>query len=682
MIQRKEENILVKISIKIQKQIEELVKQVNEYDYYYYSLDKPKISDQEYDEIFNQLNNLEIKHPQFIDKNSPTQRVSGTALEAFKHITHNNKMLSLSNVFNNNEIIDWCKKNMEEVSSSEILEIVCEPKIDGLAVNLTYNNGEFIQAATRGDGYIGEDITANIRTIRSLPLKIDYKKKISIRGEIYIKKTEFNIINNQRKKDGFDIYMNPRNLAAGTMRQLNPAIVSERKLQLFTYQLINEEDNSQFNNTHHENMMSLNELGFPVNSLIKKVKGEKKVIEYCKNIENIRDSLDYEIDGVVIKFNNLKIQNMLGSRSRSPKWATAYKFKAEQKYTELTAIAITVGRTGTLTPVATLKPIVINGVTVKHATLHNEKYIKINNIDIGDTVAVERSGDVIPKIIGLKKGKRDKRTTFLMPKKCPFCLSFIKKNISTSEAQCININCKERLKKNIIYFVSKECMNIRGLGTQIIEKLIRENIIRNISDLFYLYLQKDKIIFLEKMGEKSVSNLIDEINKSKKLPLNKILTALGIHNVGSEIALLLAEKYTNIDNLTNAKLEELKNIEGIGPIVSNSIFEFFNSAETQELLNKLKSAGLNMHQNMKINSVEQKKTYLYNQNVAITGTMVNWTRSELFELLIKLGAKINKTITKKTTILVVGTDPGKKLTLAENNNIKKLYEKELLDLIK
>ncbi|MDG1990292.1 MAG: NAD-dependent DNA ligase LigA, partial [Dehalococcoidia bacterium] len=474
-----------------------LREKINHFDHHYYVLDKPVISDKEYDLLFQQLIKIENEYPEFINDASPTQRVGGKPLSSFKKVQHNNKMLSLSNVFNENEMTDWMRK-IHTDSAVKQANVICEPKIDGLAVNLLYQNGQFIQAATRGDGQIGEDVTSNIRTIRELPLSISTKESITVRGEIYIQKNELIRINAERTNLNLEIYMNPRNLAAGTVRQLDPRIAAQRKLKLFTYQMINNDSKTHSQTTHMDNLNRLTDLGFPVNSLIKRVHTIKDIIEYCKKLESIRDDLDYEIDGAVIKIDSLKIQKKLGERTRNPKWATAYKFKSEKKITILKNIHVTVGRTGSLTPVATLEPVKLGGVTVTHATLHNENYINENKIAIGNKVLVERSGDVIPKIIGSKENLKVFRK-YTIPNYCPSCNKKIHKNLKTSEAFCTNTNCHDRLIKKIIYFVSKDCMNIKGLGNQIIEKLINYEIIRNISDIYKLNKKVKSIILLDKM---------------------------------------------------------------------------------------------------------------------------------------------------------------------------------------
>lgn len=666
-----------KISIK--NSINALREKINHFDHHYYVLDKPIISDKEYDILFQQLIKNENEYPEFINDTSPTQRVGGKPLLLFNKVQHSSKMLSLSNVFNEIEMTDWIQKIHTELEIKQT-DLICEPKIDGLAVNLLYQDGQFIQAATRGDGQIGEDVTSNVRTIRELPLSIATKESITIRGEIYIQKDELIRINHERTNLGLEIYMNPRNLAAGTVRQLDPRIAAQRKLKLFTYQIINHASNNNLRTTHMDNLNRLRELSFPVNSLIKNVDSIKSTIEYCKNLELIRGDLDYEIDGAVIKINSIKIQKKLGERTRNPKWATAYKFKSEKKITTLKNIHITVGRTGSLTPVATLQPVKLGGVTVTHATLHNENYINENQITIGNKVLVERSGDVIPKIVGIKENYRVFKK-YTMPNNCPSCKKKIQKNLQTSESFCTNINCHDRLIKKIIYFVSKDCMNIKGLGNQIIEKLINEKIIRNISDVYKLNKKVESMMLLDKMGKKLIGNLLYEIEISKQLPFHKVLTALGIQHVGSEISLLLTNTFKNIDNIIDASHEEFEQIEGIGPKVSMALQKYFLEKDNLKTIVELKATGLKMEISVEQQHKKYKANYFMNKNIALTGTLEKWSREEMFDLLSNLGGVINKSITKKTSIIIVGLNPGNKLKIAKKNNIEQINEKKLIQLL-
>jgi DNA ligase (NAD+) len=666
-----------KISIK--NRIYALREKINHFDHHYYVLDKPIISDKKYDILFQKLMKTENEYPEFIDNTSPTQRVGGKPVSSFKKVQHNSKMLSLSNVFNEIEMTDWIKKIHTE-SGIKQTNVICEPKIDGLAVNLLYQDGQLIQAATRGDGQIGEDVTSNIRTIRELPLSISTKESITIRGEIYIQKDELMRINKERTNLGLDRYMNPRNLAAGTVRQLDPRIAAQRKLKLFTYQIINHAANNDLRTTHMDNLDRLIQLGFPVNNLVKKVDSIKGIIKYCKNLESIRDDLDYEIDGAVIKIDSLKIQKKLGERTRNPKWATAYKFKSERKITILKNIHVTVGRTGSLTPVATLESIKLGGVTVTHATLHNENYINENKIAVGNKVLVERSGDVIPKIVGVKENSRVFKK-YKIPNDCPSCKKKIQKNLQTSEAFCTNIDCHDRLIKKIIYFVSKDCMNIKGLGSQIIEKLINEKIIRNISDIYKLNKKVESMILLDKMGKKLVGNLLNEVELSKQLPFHKVLTALGIQHVGSEIALLLVNSFKNIDNIVFASHTEFEQIEGIGPKVSTALQEYFLEKDNLKIIDELKKTGLKMAISVDPQRRVYKANYFMNKNIALTGTLEKWSREEMFNLLSNLGGTINKSVTKKTSILIVGLNPGNKLEIAKKNNIEQINEKKLIELL-
>ena len=664
-----------KNNIQIKKEMISLVEQINKFDYHYYVLDKPLISDIEYDQLFRELYNLENLHPQLMELNSPTQRVGGQPLEAFEQVNHNTKMLSLSNVFDENELDDWLTKSMKEIGKKDA-EIICEPKIDGLAVTLLYDKGQLMQAATRGDGLVGEDVTANIRTIRNLPLSIDYQEKIEIRGEVYITRDIFSKINTERIKQNLEPYMNPRNLAAGSIRQLDSAITAKRKLQIFIYQMIVNED-KDINHAHFSSLKYLSTLGFPINKLTKSFSKISEIINYCKNLESKRSNLNYEIDGVVLKFNDVEDQKILGERARSPKWATAYKFKAEQKMTILKEIDVTVGRTGLLTPVATLEPIIIGGVTVKHATLHNEKYINENNIQIGGKVIVERSGDVIPKIIGAPNNSI-KFQKYNIPSKCPFCKTMVQKSLETSEAYCINEKCQIRLTKNIIYFVSKDCMNIKGLGGQIIEKLVSEKMIQGIEDIYKLHQFKNEITKLEKMGEKLIGNLLTEIENSKNLPFSKVLTSLGIKHVGSELAIILTSKFMTIENLMNANYEELENIEGIGPKVSNALIEYFQNEENKKLISSLRKHGLNLKEQLPEKKHESIQSIFTNKNIVLTGSLEKGSRTKILNILQELGGHINNTITKKTELLIVGSNPGSKLDKAKKNNILIMNEDELI----
>ncbi|MEF2690665.1 MAG: NAD-dependent DNA ligase LigA [Bacilli bacterium] len=662
-------------NIDAKKRIEELVKIINEADYNYHTLDNPTITDQEYDKYIRELFDLESEYPEYILENSPTHRVGGKVLDEFSKVTHKIPMMSLSNVFNESEIRAFDERIRKEGYNPEY---VCELKIDGLSVSLTYEHGSLVSASTRGDGVVGEDITNNVRTIKTVPLKINKDIDIEVRGEIYMSKKVLETINRNRKENNLPLLQNARNAAAGSIRQLDSKVAASRKLDTFIYHLPNPLDYGI--NTHYEALLYMKTLGFKTNPNNRIVNNINEVIEFINYATKNRDNLPYDIDGVVIKVNDINMQKHLGFTAKYPKWATAYKFPPTQVFTKLTDIIFTVGRTGQVTPNAVLEPVLIQGSTVRKATLHNEAYVIDHDIKIGDIVEVIKAGDVIPAVLGpVKERRTGTEKDFEMIKKCPICDSFLIKNEGEADYFCKNEHCPARNIESLIHFVSRDAMNIDGLGESIIEDLYNLKYIKTVSDIYLLGKYKKDIMELEGYGEKSVTNMLNAIEESKNNSLEKLLFGLGIRQVGAKTAKILASRYITMDNLINTTKEELSNIHDIGNIIADSIINYFNDSKNINEINKLKELGINMKYLGSLNS--KQNDLITGKTFVITGTLSK-DRNEIKELLESFGGNVSGSVSKKTDVVIKGDNPGSKYDKAVSLGITIWGESELNDVIK
>lgn len=662
-------------NIDAKKRIEELVKIINEADYNYHTLDNPTITDQEYDKYIRELFDLESEYPEYILENSPTHRVGGKVLDEFSKVTHKIPMMSLSNVFNESEIRAFDERIRKEGYNPEY---VCELKIDGLSVSLTYEHGSLVSASTRGDGVVGEDITNNVRTIKTVPLKINKDIDIEVRGEIYMSKKVLETINRNRKENNLPLLQNARNAAAGSIRQLDSKVAASRKLDTFIYHLPNPLDYGI--NTHYEALLYMKTLGFKTNPNNRIVNNINEVIEFINYATKNRDNLPYDIDGVVIKVNDINMQQHLGFTAKYPKWATAYKFPPTQVFTKLTDIIFTVGRTGQVTPNAVLEPVLIQGSTVRKATLHNEAYVIDHDIKIGDIVEVIKAGDVIPAVLGpVKERRTGTEKDFEMIKKCPICDSFLIKNEGEADYFCKNEHCPARNIESLIHFVSRDAMNIDGLGESIIEDLYNLKYIKTVSDIYLLDKYKKDIMELEGYGEKSVTNMLNAIEESKNNSLEKLLFGLGIRQVGTKTAKILASRYITMDNLINTTKEELSNIHDIGNIIADSIINYFNDSKNINEINKLKELGINMKYLGSLNS--KQNDLITGKTFVITGTLSK-DRNEIKELLESFGGNVSGSVSKKTDVVIKGDNPGSKYDKAVSLGITIWGESELNDVIK
>ena len=653
--------------------IEELVKIINEADYNYHTLDNPTITDQEYDKYIRELFDLEEKYPEFIREDSPTHRVGGKVLDSFNKITHKIPMMSLSNVFNEEEIREFDARIRKE---GIIPEYVCELKIDGLSVSLIYENGKLVSGATRGDGVTGEDITENVKTIKTIPLKLDKNIDIEVRGEIYMSKKVFESINKIREEEGKPLLQNPRNAAAGSIRQLDSKVAASRKLDSFIYHLPNPEEYGI--KTHLDALKFMKDLGFKTNPNNRLVGNIDEVMEFINYHTVNRNKLPYEIDGVVIKLNNLKDQKEMGFTAKYPKWATAYKFPATEVLTKLTDIIFTVGRTGQITPNAVLEPVLIQGSTVRRATLHNEKYVVDHDIKIGDIVSIIKAGDVIPAVLGPKKERRTgNEIDFKMITKCPICDTYLIKKEDEADYFCPNEHCPARKIESLTHFVSRDAMNIDGLGDAIVEDLYNLKYVSKISDIYDLEKYKKGIMELEGYGEKSVNNLLDAIESSKSNSLERLIFGLGIRQVGSKTAKILAKHYLTMDNLINTTKEELSSIHDIGDIIAENILKYFSNEKNIEEINKLKEYGINMDYIGSTEIINNDK--ISGKTFVITGTLSR-PRDEIKEILETNGGNVTTSVSKKTDVVIVGTDPGSKYDKAVELGITIWGEDELKDI--
>jgi len=657
----------------IKQRIEELRTKIRDADYKYYVLNEPDISDYEYDMMMKELEALETQYPELITPDSPTQRVSGEPINKFEIVYHKIPMLSLSNSYDFGDLIEFDRR-IRNTLGNEPYEYVCELKFDGIAVSLIYENGIFIKGATRGDGIKGDDVTKNLKTIKALPLSVnsDKFKNFEVRGEVFINKEDFEKINEEQLLKGEKTFANPRNTAGGTLKLKDSRIVAQRPLNLFVYYLYTDEYplKSQF-----ENLQILKQLKFPVNNYAEKVKNIHQVKKYCDKIEVLRSDLPYEIDGVVVKIDSLSQQRVLGTIAKAPRWAIAYKFKAQQQITKLKGITLQVGRIGTITPVAELEPVFLAGSTISRATLHNFDEIKRKDIRVGDYIKIEKGGDVIPKVIEVLKERRPPEglKEFQLPTVCPVCGTKLFKPEDEVAYYCPNYFCPAQVQGRIEHFVQRNAMEIEGLGTAIIELLIRENFVKDIADLYDLYKYKSELIKMEGFGEKSISNILLSIEESKKKPFEKVLFAIGIRHVGEKTARILCNHFHNIDKLQSASIEEISGIYEIGPKIAESVYNFFRDKKSKILIERLKKAGLKFeieHKHTLLNPNFEGKTFV------LTGTLENYTREIATELIEKSGGRVSSSVSKKTDYVLVGTDPGSKYEKAKKLGVKIIYEED------
>lgn len=661
-----------------EKRIEKLRKEINCHNYLYYVLNQPKISDSEYDRLFRELEKLEKQFPQFITPDSPTQRVGAPPLEKFLEVTHKVPMLSLSNAFTDKETIEFDKRIKRFLDTSSDIEYVVEPKIDGLGVSLIYENGIFTKGATRGDGVTGEDVTINLKTIKSIPLRLlEDKEKaphtIEIRGEVYMRIKDFEKLNKERQKMSEPLFANPRNASAGSIRQLDSSITAKRPLDIFCYGVGQLE--KKIFPTHWDTLHAFKSWGLKVNPLIEKVKNIDDVLKFHKHTQEKRHQLEYEIDGIVIKVNSLDLQKKLGTISRSPRWALAYKFPAAQVTTKITEIIAQVGRTGAITPVAIMEPVEVGGVTVSRATLHNQDEIDKLDVRIGDTVVIQRAGDVIPEVVSVIKEKRTgKEKKYKLPDRCPICGSRVYKPEDEAVSRCVGISCPAQLKETIIHFASRNAMNIEGLGTKHIEQMADNKFIKDAADLYYL--TKEDILKMERMADKSAGNIISAIEKSKSTTLQRLIYGLGIRHVGEHIAKILAEEFGSIEKLTEANTERLLQINEIGPEIADSITRFFSEEKNLEVINKLKKAVVTYTK-----PTVPKSKKLLEKTFVFTGTLKGFSREEAEHLVEELGGKATSSVSKNTDFVVIGTEPGSKLEKAKTLGVKIISEEGFKKLI-
>lgn len=651
-----------------------LIKILNDASYEYYVLDDPKITDQEYDAYYRELETIEKLHPEWVLDTSPTKKVGGEVIDEFKKVEHTIPMLSLGDVFNEDEIVDFLQRIENSGISSNY---VCELKIDGLSVSLKYEKGILVQGATRGNGVVGEDITHNVKTIKSIPLKLKQPLDIEVRGEIYMSKKTLEKINKERISKGEKPLQNPRNAAAGSIRQLDSKVAAKRNLDAFLYHLPNPEDFGI--KTHHEALEFMKSLGFKTNPNNRIVKNINEVMAYIHEKGEIRKDLPYDIDGVVIKVDNLKDQQTLGFTARTPRWAIAYKFPAEEVLTKLNDILFTVGRTGKITPNAILDPVQLMGSTISRATLHNEDYVIKKGLMIHDTVSIRKAGDVIPEVVEAKIERRTgKEIPFKMITNCPICDAKLIKKEGEVDYYCPNPNCPARHIESFIHFVSRPAMNVDGLGDRLMEDLYNFKFISTIPDIYRLSSKKDDLTKLEGYGEKSVTNLLNAIEVSKSNSLERLLFGLGIKNVGKEKAKILAKTYKNMDNLSKATYDELVEIPDIGPIIAKNIVDYFSNEDNLKIIEELKELGLNMEyigEELKLNEDFLDKSFV------LTGTLTKLTRDEAKALIENAGGKTVGSVSKKTYAVIVGDNPGSKYDKAKELNIPIWTEEEFLEKI-
>jgi DNA ligase (NAD+) len=660
-----------------EKKIEALREEIRHHEYQYYVLDDPEISDFEFDKLMEHLKGLEAENPALIMPDSPTQRVGGKPREGFSKVRHSSPMLSLDNTYNEDELRAW-ERRVHDLSGRKDVEYVCELKLDGMSMALRYQDAHLERGITRGDGSEGEDVTLNVRTVRSVPLSIAKEKlkksglpaNFEVRGEMLMPLAGFKKMNEEREKAGLSIFANPRNATAGTVRQLEPSITAQRRLDFFAYILL--VNGRTYFDRHSKTMDALETAGFKVNTHRRLVKNMEQVWAFIEEWGKKRDSLPYEIDGIVIKVDSTALQDELGWTGKAPRWAIAYKYAARGGVTQIEDILVQVGRTGKLTPVAALKPVPIGGTTVSRATLHNMDEIERLGVKIGDWVEVERGGDVIPKVVKVVEDKDHPRghKIFHMPEKCPVCGGHVVRTEGEADHRCVNANCPAKLRETILHFAARSVMNIEGMGDALVNQLTERGMVKNVADIYKL--TKEDLLKLERMGDKSAQNVLDEIEASKKLPLERVIFGLGIRFVGERTAEFLAEHFGSMDDLMNATEEELQQVNEVGPRVSASIAEFFQEPRNRALVEQLRKAGLTFTGKKK-----ERGTKLAGKTFVLTGTLAHFTRDEAKKLIEDAGGRVSGSVSKKTDFVVAGSDAGSKLEKAKELGVPVIDEKGL-----
>jgi DNA ligase (NAD+) len=664
-----------------EKKIESLREKIRHHEYLYYVVDNPEISDAEFDKLMRQLKDLEAEHLELITADSPTQRVGGKPREGFVKVPHSSPMLSLDNTYSEEELRDW-ERRVHELSGRKDVDYVCELKLDGMSLALIYEGGKLVRGITRGDGSVGEDVTLNVRTVRSVPLSIPKEKlkkagfpaDFEVRGELLMPTASFKKINEERERNGLPIFANPRNFTAGTVRQLDSNITAERRLDYFPYILL--QNGRTYFDHHSKTLAALDAAGFKVNPNHKLVRSMDEVWAFIQQWEEKRDSLPYEIDGIVVKVDRISLQDELGFTGKAPRWAIAYKYAARAGITKLEAVRWQVGRTGKLTPVAELVPVAIGGTTVRNATLHNMDEIERLGIKIGDWVQVERGGDVIPKVAKVIDDKDHPRgkPEIKIPEKCPICGNKVVRTEGEVDYRCVNANCPAKLLGTILHFASRGVMNIDGMGDALVTQLTERGLVKNVADIYKL--TKDDLLSLERMGDKSAQNILNEIEASKKLPLERVIYGLGIRMVGERTAQFLAEHFGSMEELEKASGEELQKVNEVGPRIADSIVEFFAIPANQDLIKRLRKAELRLTGEKK-----QRGTKLAGKTFVLTGTLAHFTRDEAKKMIEDAGGKVTGSVSKKTDYVVAGADAGSKLDKAKELGVEVIDEREMKNIV-
>jgi DNA ligase (NAD+) len=665
----------------VEKKIEALREKIRHHEHLYYVLDDPTISDAEFDQLMQQLKTLESEHPSLVTPDSPTQRVGGKPREGFVKVPHSSPMLSLDNTYNEDELRDW-ERRVHELTGRSDVDYVCELKLDGMSLALIYEDGKLTRGVTRGDGSVGEDVTLNVRTVRSIPLSIPKERLkkagvpedfFEVRGELLMPTGSFKKINEERERNGLPTFANPRNFTAGTVRQLDPNVTAERRMDYFPYILL--QNGRTYFDRHSKTLTALDAAGFKVNPNRKLVRSMDAVWEFIHEWEGKRDSLPYEIDGIVVKVDRIALQDELGFTGKAPRWAIAYKYAARAGITKLEDIRVQVGRTGKLTPVAMLAPVLIGGTTVRNATLHNMDEIERLGVKIGDWVQVERGGDVIPKVAKVIEDKDHPRgnKTFHMPENCPVCGTKVVRTEGEVDYRCVNANCPAKLRETILHFASRGVMNIDGMGDALVTQLTERGLVKNVADIYKL--TKADLLTLERMGDKSAQNILNEIKKSKDLPLERIIYGLGIRMVGERTAQFLAEHFGSMEDLENASVEELQNVNEVGPRIAESIVEFFSIPANRKLVERLREAGMTLKGKKK-----ERGTKLAGKTFVLTGTLTKYTRDEAKKMIEDAGGKVTGSVSKKTDYVVAGADAGSKLDKAKELGVAVIDEEEMVRL--
>jgi DNA ligase (NAD+) len=663
----------------VEKKIEALREKIRHHEYLYYVVDNPEISDAEFDKLMRQLKDLEAEHPELVTADSPTQRVGGKPREGFVKVPHSSPMLSLDNTYSEEELRDW-ERRVHELSGRSEVDYVCELKLDGMSLALVYEDGKLVRGITRGDGSVGEDVTLNVRTVRSVPLSIPKEKlkkagipvDFEVRGELLMPTASFKKINEERERNGLPTFANPRNFTAGTVRQLDSNVTAERRLDYFPYILL--QNGRTYFDHHSKTLAALDAVGFKVNPNHKLVRSMDEAWAFIQRWEAKRDSLPYEIDGIVIKVDRTSLQDELGFTGKAPRWAIAYKYAARGAVTKLENVRWQVGRTGKLTPVAELAPVAIGGTTVRNATLHNMDEIERLGVKIGDWVRVERGGDVIPKVVEVDKEHPRGKREIEAPERCPVCGTKVVRTEGEVDYRCVNANCPAKLRETILHFASRGVMNIDGMGDALVNQLTERGLVKNVADIYKL--TKDDLLSLERMGDKSAQNILDEIEASKKLPLERVIYGLGIRMVGERTAQFLAEHFGSMEALESAGVEELQDVNEVGPRIAESIVEFFSIAANRKLVGRLREAGLTLTGQKK-----QRGTKLAGKTFVLTGTLAHFTRDEAKKMIEDAGGKVTGSVSKKTDYVVAGADAGSKLDKARELGVHVIDEKEMQRIV-